>query len=136
MYKIVEINPCQAKPPPLASPLPVAKPKPKPKPKKVHLPEEKILELIQLFEERAKSYKYWKKKYDRISKKYDEDLAEFIKRERKNLPKGDWGKRVDYFYRHSKQSNGKLEFYQKLLKKVQQEKGKKEATKEEAESKA
>ena len=129
MYRVVEVNQPVTKPPLMA------KPKPKPKPKKVHLPEEKILELIQIFEKRAKSYKYWKKKYDRISKKYNEDLAEFIKREVKNLPKGDWGRRVAYFYKHAKQSNGKLEFYQKLLEQVQQEKEKKVDTKEEPESK-
>ena len=83
--------------------------------KKNQLSPDQILKIIQKFKKGAKNYDFWKKKYERISKKYDGDLEDFLKREGDNLPEDDWGKRVLYYYKKTKRASGKLAFYERLL---------------------
>ena len=65
-----------------------------------------LLAKIKKHEKSAKYEVYWKQKYDYLSKKYNEDLGKFIKKNKDTLPKSDWGKFVYTHYGWSKKSKG------------------------------
>ena len=104
MFRTVEIN---------HSPPPRPAPKPKKELKPI-MPKKKLLKTIQWLEKRVCVLEKVQKKYDKISKKYNTDLATWVK-EQDDLPDYDHGKNICRLIEKFKDYPGKLKFYKRLL---------------------